>query len=745
MTESGSTTQFGGWTTLKSLGEGTFAAVYLVERDGVQGALKPAVPGAKDAAERLQVESDSLPRFDHPGIPALLDHDLEAAVPYVVMEVAPGDTLRQRIEDWNELGRVHGEVEVLSIIVQLLDAVAHMHTREMVHRDIKDANIMYDGDTVTLIDFGFCKRNGQRDTRMADSLWRAGAARFAPLGKLENHALAVTGQDVFAIGVVAYRLLTGQFPYGTEDGDIPGLKKRYQSFNPPSTHEVNRLVSLSFSRLIDEMLEMDDALRISANDAYTRALDLENSSKEFASETYGPIHGRVIRARRTQFPHVVRDSVLGDIRITDQEYRVLSTESMQRLRWIRQLGLTNLVYPGADHSRLSHSIGAVGTAERMMRAIEDESGTRIDTDVRVATRLYALTHDIPHIALGHTIEDQLGYFVRHDENGPRFDRLLGPGTDTHRVLELSAEGRAVLDLLDPGSNKPRESFVYQAVAGDMGADVLDYLDRDAYYCGLDHRVDTAIFRQLMIEGRPQSGSQRVISNVTGKYGIRIDRTFAIDSVLTERYAMFLKVYTHSAKIAADAVLDKGLRAFMGKQRSLPESTFESLGDEGLLHLLEGRSSSRDFARMLLQRRLPRGVYRTRLAESLAANGTTPSHDAIEDHLAGEHLHTPAGRTAMEVRIAKLAKVPVEQVFIYVPRAAPGYKRAQLWVRSGDGTPSRHPVTELPNSHLKLWELWVFVSSDDADTRAAVQRAAENVIGLTNSVTLSERRPALFDL
>lgn len=737
--------RFGSWQVVSRLGAGTFSPVHRVERDGMPGALKPANSGARDAAERLKIEADSLPLFDHPAIPKLLDQDLEADPPYIVMTVAPGVTLKERIDEWNAVGRVHGEVEALDIVTQLLEAVAHLHAREMVHRDIKDANIMFDGETLSLIDFGFCKRNGQNDSRTGDSLWRAGAGRFAPLGKLENHALAVTGQDVFAVGVVAYRLLTGHFPFGTENDDIADLKRRYRSFRPPSAHEVNRLVSLPFSRLIDEMLEMSDVTRISAMAALTQAVTLREPSKQFANGTQGPIHGRIVRARRIQFPHVIRDGVLGDIRITDQEYRLLATKSMQRLRWIRQLGLTNLVYPGADHSRLSHSIGTLGTAERMMRAIEDESGARIDTDVRIATRLYALAHDIPHIALGHTIEDQLGYFTRHDENAPRFDRLLGPETDTRKVLDASAEGRDVVDLLDPRTTGVKDSFVYQAVAGDVGADVLDYLDRDAYYCGLDHRVDTAILRQLTIQGRPQGRNQRVVSHVTGKYGIRIDRTFAIDSVLTERYAMFLKVYTHSAKIAADAVLDKALRAYAGR-RSLPEADFEALGDEGLLRLLNARASSREYAKLLLERRLPRGVYRTRLAESLAPNESVLDHDAITDHLSSENLLSREGRTAAEARIAKTARVSSDQVFCYVPRAAPGFKRAQLWVSSGASSPSRHPATDLPNRHLKLWELWVFVATDDPDERAAVQRAAEDIIGLRNSVSPAEgQRPAVFDL
>lgn len=740
-------TRFGDWIVESQLGTGTFSSVMLVRRqsDGAEGALKTADRSLPATLDRLTVEAQTLPLFDYVGIPRLLDEDLDYEVPYIVMSRAPGETLLDRIARYSATGAVHGEIEAAEITLQLLKALAHVHGREMVHRDIKDANIMYDGRSVTLIDFGFCKRIGQRDQQSRDSFWRVGAARFAPLGKLNDHTLGKPRQDVFGVGVLAYLLTTGAFPWGDESDGLTLLRQRYGAISPVPVHELNRLVSPFFSRLVSRMLEMEDDKRIPTHEAVDELEILLPDIREYALGKMGPFHGRSIRAKRAVYPHVVRDPVAGDVRVTDYEFRVMNTREMQRLRWIRQLGLTNLVYPGADHSRLSHSIGAVASAERMLRAIEDESGERIDSQVRSVTRLHALTHDVTHISMGHTIEDQLGFFVRHDRNQGRYNRLVAHAdSELGEVLDSSQDGSIAKAMLDPARlGEFADGVPFQVVSGDMGADLLDYLDRDAYFCGLDHRVDTAVYRQLAIDGPAYSDVRQIVSRISGKYGVRTDRGFAIDSLLNERYAMFLKVYNHSAKITADAVLDKALRTL--GVRSLSEEKFEQFGDEALLSFLiaSRRDHVRALGEMLRGRRLPRGVFRARVAEDFARRGTAPQLQEVRSYLTDANFLSAEGRAAVEARIAKEARVNAAQVFFYLPSSAPGYKRAQLWVTEGAAR-SRHQATgDLPRRHLNLWELWVFVDSKDPRERTAVANAAQALTGFTNVIRLDDRETHLI--
>lgn len=480
---------FGGWNVERELGNGDFGRVYLVRRGDAVGALKAATTASESARLRLRVEHEALKVFDHPGIPRVLDTGEEDGTPYFVMTLAPGTTLKDEVEKWGELGRVHGAREAIEVLRNFLDILAHIHDRGRVHRDVKDANVLLDGTTVTLIDFGFCKQAGVSEIRDMDSFWRAGAARFSPLSKLNNPSLAAPNHDVYAAGVLGYRLLTGTFPWAVSAAeDLGALKRLIREGTLVFPHEINSLVPVGLSRFIAGLLSKNDLNRPTAAQA---AQQLGQISEDLRSDAYiAPWRGAL-----TSRPHVVRDQVHGDVRLTDVEYRVLNTAEMQRLRWIKQLGLTNLVYPGAEHSRLAHSIGAVDCVERILSAIEQESGTRIDSETRHVARLYALTHDVSHIASGHTIEDELGFFERHDQNQGRYDRLLSGDSELGKLLQTSEWGREVLRLLNPATSTDDRGVVDDMVSGVLGADVLDYIDRDSLNCGLDHRVDSAIYRQ----------------------------------------------------------------------------------------------------------------------------------------------------------------------------------------------------------------------------------------------------------
>src|SRR5690348_16364080 len=116
---------------------------------------------------------------------------------------------------------------------------------------------------------------------------------------------------------------------------------------------VNSTVDDGVSGLIARLLNLDDGSRPTAEDAEAECRELL-AKLTSRPPTYAPI-----RTSGIQFSHVVRDIIHGDIRLTYYEYRILNTPQMQRLREVKQLGLTNYVYIGADHSRLAHSLGTL--------------------------------------------------------------------------------------------------------------------------------------------------------------------------------------------------------------------------------------------------------------------------------------------------------------------------------------------------------------------------------------------------
>jgi HD superfamily phosphohydrolase len=138
----------------------------------------------------------------------------------------------------------------------------------------------------------------------------------------------------------------------------------------------------------------------------------------------------------------ITDPVHGDIFVTRLEQRVIDSAPMQRLRRVRQLGATHLVYPGATHTRFSHCLGALRSAQDLFDAVVDhrhgphavrdlfgewesnpaEYRKRV-AEATVLARLGALLHDLTHVPFGHSVEDDIGLLTPHDENVPRFEEL----------------------------------------------------------------------------------------------------------------------------------------------------------------------------------------------------------------------------------------------------------------------------------------------------------------------------------
>lgn len=742
------------WEIVEALGRGDFGMVYDVVSGNEHFALKLCTTSVGEARERMSFERDALQHLEHPCIPRLVANGVYEDRPYFVMTLAPGQTLKNAIEDLSLTGGLHGDILVMKILAKLLSAVAHMHEKGLVHRDIKDANVVAtrDAESVSLIDFGFCKPAWTSSIRLDDSFWRAGSARFSPPSKLEDSARALPTHDVFAIGVIGYRLLTGDYPWSAASDQGPHtLRELELTTVPVPIIEKNSHTAPAVSGIIAHLLQINDSDRPSAQEAAGEVeafLELARNSGM-----------RLVRGKtRLSYPHVSRDPIYGDIRLSDYEWQVLGTEQMNRLRSVKQLGLTNRVYDCAEHNRFSHSVGCVARVEQILSAIEDQEGDKVDDDLRLTARLYALTHDVTHIPFGHTLEDEFNFFPAHDSNPARVERILdSEQSELGKVLQSNEIGRAVRKLFDLPTTAQPVGAVVDLVSGLAGADVLDYIDRDAYFCGLDHRIDSAIFRQFRLQSSPRTGDRRLISLVGGKYGIRVDREYAILSILQARYALFLKVYADRTKIALSAVLAKGLMEMIsppsGGRGQLREEHLEEfgMGDDVLLDRM--RSSKREIAKWaaehILRRELPTGVYRADLVpERHEETGIFEVYENVRNELREKGLFDPKRRAALEVEIAVAARLKPHQVMIYCPEKAPGYQRVNHWVANAtDASPTRQPPgfgVDVKMGHLRLWELWVFVADvSDPDTHYAVAEIAQERFGFMNVIGRDRRKGRVF--
>lgn len=294
----------------------------------------------------------------------------------------------------------------------------------------------------------------------------------------------------------------------------------------------------------------------------------------------------------------VTDPVHGDIYLNVLEMMVVDSPALQRLRRVRQLGTTFLVYPAATHSRFSHALGTLRAAQDLLDAVMDnrlgphhtpdlldewadevmpESGLKaIDCRMAEATvlaRLGALMHDLCHVPLGHTIEDDLNVLEAHDGNGPRLDRLWPKlGEAVTRVLDQGAslfaearfglrdELRMLILSKEKGRNASTDSsypFVADIVGNTICADLMDYLRRDHVFTGLPLAVGDRFVNDFYVMSKTHVHyPERMVVRINRSGKLRTDVVTELVKYLRYRYELTERVLNHHAKIAADAMLGK---------------------------------------------------------------------------------------------------------------------------------------------------------------------------------------------
>ena len=282
---------------------------------------------------------------------------------------------------------------------------------------------------------------------------------------------------------------------------------------------------------------------------------------------------------------VVTDPIHSDIYLTQIERLLMDSPPMQRLRRVCQLGATHLVYPGATHSRFSHSLGALRTAQDLLDAVLDQrqgpspaddlfgewEADREDYERKVAeatvlARLGALLHDMCHVPFGHSIEDDLGILEAHDKNLHRFETLWSRFPEDLRdalPTELvDALRPLILSKEDPSNSSEaatRYPFVADIVGNTICADLLDYLPRDHYYTGLPAKLGHRFVAGFYVTrtDHPYYKARMAITIVRGGRE-RDDVVSELFKYLRYRYELSERVLVHHTKLAADAMVGKAI-------------------------------------------------------------------------------------------------------------------------------------------------------------------------------------------
>ena len=318
-------------------------------------------------------------------------------------------------------------------------------------------------------------------------------------------------------------------------------------------------------------------------------------------------------------------------------HRLIDSREFQRLRHIRQNGLVNLVFHGAEHSRFGHSLGCAYLAREMYYRIVRNMDEAVDGQRLVETTAAALLHDVGHGPFSHVLEEILhSYGIRFDHEVMTYRILTEPGSDVQRLLASVDPGlpeevglyinkKARAKLVRGGKRK--DHWCYKLVSSQIDADRLDYLVRDAYYAGLEgHGFDLQRLLDMLLhlDHSRIAVYRRGLEPVEGYL-------LALDQMYRTVY------YHHTARVASvmlsavlrrafelhkngdPAVLPSGgsgrphpLRALLEKGQQVALDEYVRLAEFGVFALIEDWQHSRDvvladLAQRLLRRHLSKAI------------------------------------------------------------------------------------------------------------------------------------------
>jgi uncharacterized protein len=281
---------------------------------------------------------------------------------------------------------------------------------------------------------------------------------------------------------------------------------------------------------------------------------------------------------------IIKDPVHGYIEVEDFALRLLDSPVLQRLRYIRQLGFSFFVYPGANHTRFEHSLGTMFLADVACRRFQ------LSDDERTLVVAAALLHDIGHGPFSHASEPLMEKYLHrtHDEIDPVVEECAGD------LLSAAGVDPAELCAVVKGKH-PLSGIIH----GDFDVDRMDYLLRDAYYTGAPYGTVDAqrLIRHLI---RYPDGT------VLDENGVN-----AAESLLIARTLMRPTVYFHHVSRIGESMFQlAALEHFAGVDDEGIQQ-FLRMDDAGCMHALLASDSAiaRGIARRLYERRLyKRAIY-----------------------------------------------------------------------------------------------------------------------------------------
>lgn len=271
----------------------------------------------------------------------------------------------------------------------------------------------------------------------------------------------------------------------------------------------------------------------------------------------------------------IRDAIHGDISIEEEVVKqLIETKEFQRLRNIKQLGLTYLAFPTTEHSRFMHSVGVYYLVTQLLDVLEAKTGQAFEVKERLALQIACLLHDLGHGPFSHTSEEFFGF--NHEDYTIKI--IEDKDTEVNKVL--TNYGESIIEEVVSFIKKTHHNPVLNSIlSGTIDVDRMDYLMRDSYFSGVSYgEIDIQrIFNVIDIKDN---------SIVFHEKGVK-----ALEDIIISRYNMFSQVYLNKKALAYEVLVAE----ILGELRTLVDSQFKlPYSIEKVLPFFNGNISVKDY-------------------------------------------------------------------------------------------------------------------------------------------------------
>ncbi len=397
---------------------------------------------------------------------------------------------------------------------------------------------------------------------------------------------------------------------------------------------------------------------------------------------------------------IIKDPVHGYVEVEEFALALLDSPPLQRLRYIRQLGFSYLVYPGANHTRFEHSLGTMFLADVAARRFGLS-----DTD-RTLVVAAGLLHDIGHGPLSHASEPLMEQFlhITHDDIGPIVSQGIGALLEEHGIDPIE------LCLLVKGNHR-----LSGIIHGDLDVDRMDYLLRDAYYTGAPYgTVDAQRLIRHLIQ-TPDGGT------VLDENGVN-----AAESLLISRTLMRPSVYFHHVSRIGESMFQLAVLEHTGGGNEEMIRNLMAMDDPGSMHDL--RNSDSPVARELAERLYGRRLYKRALFASIDQVSTPSFHGGVPIRACRDYAE----------RIADIAGLQPHEVLVDIP-AVPRELSLGVRVKNQHAVVSFEEfsprIRTLNANRREQWRLGVYTLPEHRDVVAEAGCAVLHVRKPTRQDTL----------